>query len=186
MTKFFKCVIILHANWKNSSEMKNKFRETGGRVVKAIVLSDSHHFFNSIMDIIEGEGRKTIDLIIHAGDVHRDVEDMMAAYPEYRYEYVLGNNDYFTVGVPFDRVFSFDGHKVFLTHGHNYGVKCSLGRLLAQGKKLGAEICIFGHTHMRYFEQKDGICLLNPGSSVYSYAVLETKGDRLDIMIKER
>ena len=142
--------------------------------MKAIVLSDSHHFFNSIMDIIEGEGRKTIDLIIHAGDVHRDVEDMMAAYPEYRYEYVLGNNDYFTVGVPFDRVFSFDGHKVFLTHGHNYGVK------------LGAEICIFGHTHMRYFEQKDGICLLNPGSSVYSYAVLETKGDRLDITIKER
>ena len=154
--------------------------------MKAIVLSDSHHFFSSIMDIVEREKQDTIDLVIHAGDVYRDVEDMMAAYPALRYEYVLGNNDFSVVGVPFNRLFSFDGYKIFLTHGHNYGVKQSLHRLIAQGKKVGAKVCIFGHTHKPYLEEKDGMWLLNPGASPYSYAVIETGGEKLNIVIKER
>lgn len=154
--------------------------------MRAIVLSDSHHSWNSIMDIIETEKAFGIDMIIHAGDVHRDVEDMIDAYPMFHYEYVLGNNDFYTVGVPFDRIFSFGGHKIFLTHGHNYGVKRTLARLSTRGRELGAEICIFGHTHMQYLENTGAPVLLNPGAASRGYAVLTDCRGELNITLKER
>lgn len=59
--------------------------------MKALVLSDSHGSFQSIMNAVESE--KDISLIIFAGDIQRDADDIAAAYPDIPFEYVLGNND---------------------------------------------------------------------------------------------
>lgn len=151
--------------------------------MKAVIMSDSHRNFQSIMDIITAE--QDADLLIHAGDVQRDVEDIQDAYPQYRLEYVLGNNDGF-VQAPFNRVFTFGGKTIFLTHGHEYSVKRTMTRLSQKAQELGADICVFGHTHRSIIEERDGILFINPGSSRYSYAVLRIERGEVCAEIKSR
>lgn len=151
--------------------------------MKAVIMSDSHRNFQSITDIMAQE--PDAGLIIHAGDVHRDVEDIEDAYPEYRIEYVLGNNDTF-VQAPSERVFEFGGKKIFLTHGHMYSVKRSLVRLYQRAREVGADICVFGHTHQSMTEERDGIVFINPGSTRSTYAVLQIDRGRITVQIKER
>lgn len=119
------------------------------------------------------ENEAPVDWIIHAGDVHDDVEDLLIAYPKTQVAYVKGNNDFFLSDVPEDRYFTLGGVKIFLTHGHNYGVKYSLAALFKKGCELGADICIFGHTHVAACEKMGSVTLFNPGSVRKSYGVME-------------
>lgn len=150
--------------------------------MKAVIMSDSHKNFQSIIDIMTQEA--DADLIIHAGDVHKDVEDIGDAYPEYKLEYVLGNNDFY-VQAPYNRVFTFGGKTVFLTHGHEYSVKRSLIRLKQKAQEIGANICVFGHTHQSMIEEQDGILFINPGSTRSTYAVLQIENGEVNAEIKE-
>ncbi len=140
--------------------------------MKAIIFSDSHRSFNPMMRAMEIEGN--VDLIIHAGDVLSDVEDLKIMYPRHNIVYVKGNNDFWDNSAAEDRFFNFDGVKIFLTHGHNYGVKYSLAKLTKHGAELGADICIFGHTHAALNERSGNLTLFNPGSVSRHYGVLET------------
>ena len=56
------------------------------------------------------------------------------------------------------------GRKVFLTHGHLYGVKTNLNELEKKAREENADICIFGHTHREYLVEKDGTVYVNPGA----------------------
>ena len=56
------------------------------------------------------------------------------------------------------------GHKVFLTHGHRYGVSYTLANLRETAEELGADVAIYGHTHMPALDEQNDIVLLNPGS----------------------
>lgn len=150
--------------------------------MKAIVMSDSHGCFSAISRVVEQEPGAS--LLIHAGDVHRDVEDILTAWPELPCAYVLGNNDFFVHQVPDERLFTFGGQRIFLTHGHRYGVKYSLEKLLAEARAREANICIFGHTHQGLLENRGGIWLLNPGAVLRSYAVIEIKDGKPNITIK--
>ena len=151
--------------------------------MKAIVFSDSHRNFSSILNALEKE--KDIDLIIHAGDVHKDVEDILFGMPQIPCAYVLGNNDFFVMDEPSEREFTFGNKKIFLTHGHTYGVKGSLSRLKSEARRVGAEICIFGHTHSTYLENEDGIWYLNPGPTWKGYGIINITNDKIDIKIVE-
>ncbi len=128
-----------------------------------------------MMNAIESEGK--IDLIIHAGDVLADVEDLKIMYPKCPIAYVKGNNDFWDRTAAEERFFDLDGVKIFLTHGHNYGVKYSLAKLLKKGEEQGADICIFGHTHAALNEKVGKLTLFNPGSASRHYGVLETDGN---------
>ena len=54
-----------------------------------------------------------------------------------------------------------------------------------EGAARNADIIMFGHTHRPYFEERDGITVLNPGSLSFprqegrksSYMILETDGE---------
>lgn len=150
--------------------------------MKIIVLSDSHKDFNSIMRIFDRE--KDINYIIHAGDVYRDVEDIMFLKPRIPCAYVIGNND-IVFGEPLNREFTLGGKKFFLTHGHLFGVKNSMSPLKKKAKDVGADICIFGHTHIKYLNEEDGIWYLNPGSTRKSYGVIEISDGEVDISVRE-
>ena len=151
--------------------------------MKALILSDSHRSFSSIRKAVEQN--PDINQIIFAGDVNRDAEDIMCLYPEIPCAYVLGNNDFSVWDVPFDRVFELGGKRIFLTHGHKYGVKASTARLKAEAKKCGADICIFGHTHEKHLSN-DGIWMINPGSAVRSYAILTIQNGKISVEHKEQ
>ena len=150
--------------------------------MKAIILSDSHKDFFAVCSAIDAN--PDINLIIHAGDVHRDVEDIMAAYPLIPCAYVLGNNDYNVWDVPYDRFFEYGGKKIFLTHGHNYSVKASPARVKYEAKRHGADICIFGHTHTKFLEEGE-ILVINPGAAHRSYAILTIDDGNVAVEFKE-
>jgi len=83
-----------------------------------------------------------------------------------------------------------EGYKIFLTHGHLYGVKSGLQNLYYKSKEEGADIALFGHSHIAVNEEIGGIVFLNPGSigdkrsqKYYSYGVLELKDGVMDTRI---
>lgn len=151
--------------------------------MKAVVISDSHKNFNSILRIMEKE--TDVSLMIHAGDVQQDVEDAESVWPTLPIAAVAGNNEYYVLNVPSTRLFTYGGKKIFLTHGHLYGVKQSTARVIAEAEKAEADICIFGHTHRPHLEKVRNLWVLNPGASSNSYATLEIQGDDILITLKE-
>ena len=108
----------------------------------------------------------------------------MMVYPQMPCAYVVRNNDIGVWGEPYDRFFEFGGKKIFLTHGHKYGVKMSPARVVAEAKKKGADICIFGHTHKQYFDSED-IIVINPGGAYKGYGILTIDGDEASVEFRE-
>lgn len=143
------------------------------------VLSDSHGNLEQAKRAVEEMGE--IDLLIHAGDYYHDAL-YLADHFGLEVKAVVGNCDRGAKG-PIEELFDLMGHTIYLTHGHLYGVKQGLLRLHYRAREAGAEIVIFGHTHIAGQEDVDGILFLNPGSVVWSrlgekgsYAVLEFEG----------
>ena len=72
-------------------------------------------------------------------------------------------------------------NRIFVTHGHYYGVSMDVSGVVDEARDRGCNIALFGHTHKPFLEDIDGILTLNPGSLTYprqrgrrpSYAVLE-------------
>lgn len=150
--------------------------------MKALIFSDSHGMVGNMIDVIMEH--KDINLIIHAGDMQRDVDDIMNVFPEIPCAYVTGNNEYYNLDIPVERLFEFGGKRIFLTHGHRYGVKGSPARVIAEARKRGADVCIFGHTHSKLLNHQD-IWVINPGPAGRSYGVMTIADGEIEIEIKE-
>lgn len=103
------------------------------------------------------------DEIVHLGDHIADAQELGYALPDMEILRVPGNCDYGSVEQP-SVLLDLGGVRMFLTHGHLFGVKSGVGRLLLQAKAVGAQIALFGHTHRPLCECRDGIWLLNPGT----------------------
>ncbi len=127
--------------------------------MRIVVLSDSHGDIRSIERALEGVGK--YDAVIHLGDTDRDVRALEHScdVPVYA---VLGNNDFY--GRELDRVLELGGVRIFICHGHTYGVRSGTGRLLTAAKTNNCSAALFGHTHIPLDKTEDGILLFNPGS----------------------
>ncbi|MBO4572841.1 MAG: metallophosphoesterase [Clostridia bacterium] len=125
----------------------------------AIVISDTHGNTADIKKLIPLIEEN--DYLFHLGDGLSDLKVL----PEHLLSKVIsvvGNCDPSFGDAETVRII--EGVKVFLTHGHDYGVKGSKSRLLARGKSLCANACFFGHSHKATAENVDGIWLINPGT----------------------
>ena len=117
------------------------------------------------------------DLWLHAGDYTRDGEYLIKKSPV-PVKLVAGNNDvYFGNEYPEELLFDAAGLTIWLTHGHRQRVKWDLKTIAAEGKKLGADIVVFGHTHEPAVEYIDSVILINPGGAMLGdsngFAVLD-------------
>ena len=65
---------------------------------------------------------------------------------------------------------------IFYTHGHMYGVKYDLDTLADAASARGAEVALFGHTHIPHAETRGGVFLFNPGSCGRCYTGPNTYG----------
>lgn len=149
------------------------------QMTRAIIFSDSHNSFSSMTTAMDRAG--DVKYIIHAGDVQSDVDDLKLMYPQHNIIYVKGNNDFWDRETPEERLFTLDGVRIFLTHGHNFGVKLSLSRLAHEAEKRGAQLCIFGHTHVKADEMIGSVRMYNPGSARRSYGIMELENGRFEI-----
>ncbi|MBE7011854.1 MAG: metallophosphoesterase [Ruminococcaceae bacterium] len=150
--------------------------------MKAVILSDSHGKVGNLIHAYEKE--KDADMVMFLGDVNRDIEEFMLACPNVLVASVIGNNDFFVKSVPEDRFFEFGGRKIFMTHGHKYNSKYSPDLVVNQGKKLGADICLYGHSHRKAYDEIGGIIAVNPGSASSTYAVMTIENGNIDIEFK--
>ncbi len=149
--------------------------------MRVLIVSDTHGRHTSLDRALKEAGE--IDMFIHLGDVEGG-EDYIEAVVECEKHIIRGNNDFFSY-LPAEEEFWIGKKKVFITHGHSYYVSMETEQIREEGDARNADIIMFGHTHRPYFEERDGITVLNPGSLSFprqegrksSYMILETDGE---------
>ncbi len=101
-----------------------------------------------------------VDLILHAGDlmVGELLKELGAYAPVLA---VRGNLDPPDLDLPEILELDFGGARVAMIHdsGRKQGRRARLRRRFP-----GARVVVFGHSHIPFLEDEDGLMLLNPGS----------------------
>ena len=88
--------------------------------MEILVVSDTHGRASRLSEILE---RTNADTLLFLGDGLRDLSVVPASVAVYA---VRGNCDFMGFDTPDARLEIFDTCRVFMTHGHRYGVKSSL------------------------------------------------------------
>lgn len=131
--------------------------------MRIIVFSDTHGNYSAMHKILKRNGNA--DIFIFLGDGEQDLEKLKAQYIDSKILYVRGNCDTNTKAPENGMYILPNKMKIFFSHGHKWGVKLNEDKIIEQAKVIGANIVLFGHTHKRFAETKDGILILNPGSA---------------------
>jgi putative phosphoesterase len=132
--------------------------------MKVAVLSDTHapRYWKACPPAV-ARRLDGADLILHAGDVCRAwVLEELAAFAPVRA--VLGNNDDPDVaawGAPGTLELDLDGLPVAMVH--DAGPAAGRARRLRR-RFPGAELVVFGHSHIPLDEAGEGMRIFNPGS----------------------
>ncbi len=132
-------------------------------MIRVAVLSDTHGDFRNVDKARVKLGR--VDWLFHAGDYLADAGQVAASLGVDRANIraVVGNCDYPTLE-PLQITLTVGGVQILITHGHHHAVKDDLQRIMSLGRAAGAQIVIFGHTHIPLAFEEHGVLLLNPGS----------------------
>lgn len=151
--------------------------------MKIVVLSDTHGDANLIEQVYEQD--QDANAFFHCGDSELAYDD---AHFHNMYR-VKGNCD-------FDRNFADDllvpvgERSIFMTHGHLYNIKMTLTPLDYKAQETGADIVLFGHSHLLGAEQIGDTLFLNPGSLLIprggnpkSYATIEWQANTDEIKV---
>ncbi len=137
--------------------------------MKLVVISDSHGRADRVGRVMDMH--RDYDALLFLGDGLYDVCDVAGAVC------VRGNCDYMVrEGTDNERMLCFDGARILMMHGHTHSVKSGDGRAIHYAISKGADLLLYGHTHVRkerYVPQGtviDGqatarpIYVFNPGS----------------------
>lgn len=130
--------------------------------MKILVFSDSHGLPKNIHDTIQ-KLQKSVSTVIHLGDGCNDILPMIELYPNIEFYGIAGNCDFFD-NKEEEMIIEISGQKIFVTHGHTFGVKSSLKSIGQKAREQYADICLFGHTHSPIAGYYGNILMLNPGS----------------------
>lgn len=144
---------------------------------RILVFSDSHGNIEYMKKAIDGI--RDISVIVHLGDMTRDINEIMREYPDYEYETVKGNCDFASIEDD-ERIFELGGYKFLIAHGHKFGVKTGTERLKDYAREKRVDAVLYGHTHISECEFDDGLLVMNPGcGSLYreSYGVVEIEDE---------
>ncbi len=158
--------------------------------MKIAILGDSHNHLG-ILDRMQEEDRfQGVELILHTGDMCND-GSYLEEITGIKVIGVKGNADPVYSPCETEVVLELEGYKIYLTHGHQYGVEDNNDRLFYRGKEIGADIVVFGHSHIPLTIEEENMLLLNPGSigfprglSNKSYGII-TLGDHIKVDLVE-
>ncbi len=158
--------------------------------MKLLVFSDTHGYPRPMLEVVQAT--PDVDIVFHLGDGVRDAERLREAFPGVGLYVSQGNCDGAGTGdYPVEGLVDICGLPVYYTHGHMLGVKNDLSRLWIAAKQRGAQVALYGHTHLPHYEFRAGIHLFNPGSislprsSSYTYGQIllhEEEAPRFEVM----
>ena len=164
-------------------------------MIRIGVISDTHGSLSSADRCVSLAGE--VDGWFHLGDFASDAKHIAGITGKPVYS-VLGNCDSFSFvdgeenvfpmrqkRVTSERVVTVDGVRIFLCHGHRYGVDFDPYRLNCRAEELNCAAALYGHTHRGELSAFGRVLTLNPGSpsrprggSKQSFAILEIeRGD---------
>jgi hypothetical protein len=124
------------------------------------ILGDTHGVAAGCNAALAAMGK--VDLILHTGDFAADAR-AIAKRTGIETLTVPGNCDY-AYGVDEELLITLCGHRILLIHGQHHSVKRSLERIAEYAGQCGADICVFGHSHVSTIERIGNCLLINPGS----------------------
>lgn len=128
--------------------------------MKLVVFSDAHGNKEVIKRVIEFN--PDADYVISLGDselphsflLDLDIVAIKGNYPR-------------DGGFVFESILEVEDKRLFLTHGHKFGVSKNMIKLLAKGMETEVDVVLYGHTHIPKFDNVAGVFYMNPGS-IYS------------------
>lgn len=142
--------------------------------LKVLIFSDSHGKSDNIRKAVSYH--PDAEYIIHLGDGADD----MTLFDKAVYIAVRGNCDTFS-SYPAELIEKFDGVLTLISHGNRYFVKEGTSVYEKYAGEKGVKVALFGHTHTRFSQYRDGLYLFNPGSiskystGGYSYGIMNVK-----------
>jgi len=159
---------------------------------KLLVLSDTHGGVTALKAVLDWAKDRTPpnDAICAAAFLGDGISDLRPAADAAgffcEWKLVGGNNDY-GYSIPSTAALDFGDHRFFLCHGHRHSLYSGYHALIAAARSAGANAALFGHTHVPFLKNADGITLINPGSigrprsrAGATFAVIEcTEGEPL-------
>ena len=128
--------------------------------MRITVLSDSHGSGVTVDRILNRE--RVSDAFIFLGDVTSDIEDLAFEHSNKKFYIVSGNCDMFS-HYPHNDIANIGGFKIFITHGHTFGVKSGTATLENAARQADCKIALYGHTHIPDIRYADGLYIVNPG-----------------------
>ncbi len=129
-------------------------------LMRLLILSDSHTDVEAMQKAVR---REKPDVILHLGDHFTDAQELGRSFPDIPLHAVEGNTDY-APGAPVELLLPFEGKRIYMTHGHLFGVKMGISGISRKGAAVGADLVLFGHTHKPFLRNEGQMLLFNPGS----------------------
>lgn len=151
--------------------------------MKILVFSDSHRSLSGMYAAIDLHRPQQV---IHLGDMMDDAEEVAEHYPRLPFCLVPGNCDGWGVAVPVKKQITLEGKSILLSHGHRWGVKIGYDAAIADARAVGADILLFGHTHVPLCRQlEDGLWMMNPGPARPSYGLIEIENGEISCTLHQ-
>lgn len=144
--------------------------------MRILVLSDCHGAVRNAERAIEAH--PDIKKIFFLGDGADEIAELQSFYEDRSFYIVSGNCDPFSSFPAFGETI-IEGKRILYAHGHRYSVKYGTEMLLDIAKNIGADLALYGHTHIAKEEYRDGIYIVNPGALNHSrnggngYAIID-------------
>lgn len=130
--------------------------------MRLVVFSDTHGNFRAAREVIERNPK--VYTFFFLGDGETEIDKLRIVYPEKQILNVAGNCDY-NAQTATTEIYYAGKVRILYSHGHKFSVQYGVDDFYRMAKQLGAKIALFGHTHERFYEFRDGVHLLNPGSA---------------------
>lgn len=130
--------------------------------MKLLIFSDSHGRLENARNVLRRLGGR-MDMVCHLGDHDSDAEELQREFPALPFHIVQGNNDFYT-SAPQKKMLRAGGRAILLTHGHRQRVHWNPDTIAYWAEEQGADIVLFGHTHIPLWDGRGRVALFNPGS----------------------
>lgn len=125
--------------------------------MKLVVFSDVHgkkHLLERVLQF-----NPDADYLISLGD-----SELPLSYLNSKKIIMVKGNYPFDGGIHYEQVLRIEEFKIFITHGHKYGVRSGVDKLEEEAMINDYDICMFGHTHVPLLKVIDEVYYINPGS----------------------
>jgi putative phosphoesterase len=153
--------------------------------MKLVIFSDAHGYKEIVQRILDFNS--DTDYFISLGDselqldflVDNDIIPIKGNYPR-------------DAGLVYEKDLVIEGKKIFLTHGHKYGVHRGLKKLAKYCISKNCDISLYGHTHIASLVNIGTVTFVNPGSCARSrnelpptYLIIIIEEDKVTYTFKE-